>query len=219
MTTKRRAVCSILWIAVLVWASVSVAWAQELTTKNVRTEESDLANVVVDALRDASGADIAWLPAAAFNEVTLSRDTPPDDMVSKLLPFRDDRVVVLKLTGAQIQQALERALTLYPQPNAGFLQVSGLQVTFDPAKPAGDRVLRVQVGSYNKQDVDPQREYRVATTATLAYGALGYFKVWERSAIERETDRTVGEALKAYLEAGKPIYGLSERIVAVKPTE
>jgi len=219
MTTKRRAVCSILWIAVLVWASVSVAWAQELTTKNVRTEESDLANVVVDALRDASGADIAWLPAAAFNEVTLSRDTPPDDMVSKLLPFRDDRVVVLKLTGAQIQQALERALTLYPQPNAVFLQVSGLQVTFDPAKPAGDRVLRVQVGSYNKQDVDPQREYRVATTATLAHGALGYFKVWERSAIERETDRTVGEALKAYLEAGKPIYGLSERIVAVKPTE
>lgn len=217
MKIRSRAVSRLWWTALLLLATGVTVCAQELTTKNVRTEESDLANVVVDALRDASGADIAWLPAAAFHEVTLSRDTPPAEMVSKLLPYRDDRVVVLKLTGAQIQQALERALTLYPQPNAGFLQVSGLQVTFDPTKPAGERVVRVQVGTEGKQEVDPQREYRVATSATLAYGALGYFKVWERSAVERETDKTVGDALRAYLEAGKPIAGASERIVAVKP--
>jgi len=217
MQTIRRAVNSILWAVVLLLITGVAGWAQELSTKNVRTEESDLANVVVDALRDASGADIGWLPAAAFNEVTLSKDTPPAEVVSRLLPYRDDRVVVLKLTGAQIQQALERALTLYPQPNAGFLQVSGLQVTFEPAKPAGERVVRVQVGTENKQDLNPQREYRVATSATLAYGALGYFKVWERSAIERETDKTVGDAVRAYLEVGKPIAGVSERIVAVKP--
>lgn len=217
MTTKSRAVSSILWTAVLLLMASVTVWAQELSTKNVRTEESDLANVVVDALRDSSGADIAWLPAAAFNEVSLSRDTPPAEVVSKLLPYRDDRVVVLKLTGAQIQQALERALTLYPQPNAGFLQVSGLSVTFDPAKPAGERIVRVQVGTDNKQDLNPQREYRVATSATLAYGALGYFKVWERSAVERETDRTVGDALRAYLEAGKPVAGVTGRIVALKP--
>jgi len=195
----------------------AVAWAQELSTKNVRTEESDLANVVVDALCDVSGVEIAWLPAAAFNEVSLSRETPPAEVVSKLLPFRDDRVVVLKLTGAQIRQALERALTLYPQPNAGFLQVSGLKVTFDPNKPAGERVVRVQVGKEPHEDLDSNREYRVATSATLAYGALGYFKVWERAAVEQEVERTVGEALRAYLEAGKPIAGLSERMVAVKP--
>lgn len=217
MTTSSRAVNSVLWTAVLLLVTGYTVWAQELSTKNVRTEESGLANVVVDALRDASGADIAWLPAAAFNEVSLGADTPPTEVVGKLLPYRDDRVVVLKLTGAQILQALERALTLHPQPNAGFLQVSGLQVTFDPAKPAGERVVRVQVGTENKRDIEPQREYRVATSATLAYGALGYFKVWERSAIERETDKTVAEALRAYLEAGKPIAGISERIVAVKP--
>ncbi len=217
MTTRSRAVNSILWTAVLLLVTSMTVWAQELSTKNVRTEESALANVVVDALRDASGADIAWLPAAAFNEVSLNRDTPPAEVVSRLLPYRDDRVVVLKLTGAQILQALERALTLYPQPNAGFLQVSGLQVAFDPAKPAGERVVRVQAGTENKRDIEPQREYRVATSATLAYGALGYFKVWDRSAIERETDKTVGETLRAYLEAGKPIAGISERIVAVKP--
>jgi 5'-nucleotidase len=217
MSTKSRAVSSILWAVVLLLATGVATRAQELSTKNVRTEESALANVVVDALRDVSGADIAWLPAAAFHEVSLSRDTPPAEVVTKLLPYRDDRVVVLKLTGAQILQALERALTLYPQPNAGFLQVSGLQVTFDPAKPAGERVVRVQIGTDSKKDLDTQKEYRVATSATLAYGALGYFKVWERSAVERETDQTVGGALRAYLEAGKPIAGTSERIVAVKP--
>lgn len=202
-------------VAFLLVLGVS-AWAQGLSSTNVRTEESDLANVVVDALRDVSGADIAWLPAAAFNEISASRDTPPAELVSRLLPYRDDRVVVLKLSGTQIRQALERSLTLYPQPNAGFLQVSGLKVTFDPAKPAGERVVRVQVGKEGKEDLDPAREYRIATSATLAYGALGYFKVWERSAVERELGKTLGDALTDYLEAGKPITGLSERIEAVK---
>lgn len=202
-------------LGVLALLSVAVTvWAQELSTKNVRTEESGLANAVVDAVRDASGADAAWLPAAAFSELTLSKDAAPAEWVSRLLPYRDDRIVVLKLTGEQIKQALERALTLYPQPNAGFLQVSRLQVTFDPAKPVGERVVRVLV---NKAELDPARTYRVATSATLAYGALGYFKVWERSAVEKETNQTVGEAVRNYLEAGKPIVGVSERIVAVKP--
>lgn len=217
MRTSNRVGSRITWMAVLLLVLGVSVWAQELSTTNVRTEESGLANVVVDALRDVSGADIAWLPAAAFNETSVSRDTPPAEVVNRLLPYRDDRVVVLKLTGAQIRQALERSLTLYPQPNAGFLQVSGLKVTFDPTKPAGERVARVQTGKELKEDVDPAREYRVATSATLAYGALGYFKVWERSAVEREMDKTVGDALRAYLEAGKPIAGLSERIVAVKP--
>ncbi len=217
MRTTCRAVSRILWAAVLLLVIGTGLSAQELSSKNVRTEESDLANVVVDALRDASGAEIAWLPAAAFNEVTVSRDAPPAEVVGKLLPYRDDRVVVLKLTGSQIRQALERALTLYPQPNAGFLQVSGLKVTFDPNKPAGERVVRLQVGDEQKQDVEPNREYRVATSATLAYGALGYFKVWERTAVERELNQSVGEVLRGYLEAGKPIAGISERIVAVKP--
>ncbi|MDW8289112.1 MAG: 5'-nucleotidase [Armatimonadota bacterium] len=217
MNTKGRAAKGLLWTVVLLLVTSVAVWAQELSTKNVRTAESDLANVVVDALRDVSGADIAWLPAAAFHEVSLSRDTPPAEMVNRLLPYRDDRVAVLKLTGAQILQALERSLTLYPQPNAGFLQVSGLRVTFDPAKPAGERVVRVQVGTDNKQDLQSEKEYRVATSVTLAYGALGYFKVWERSAVERELDKTVGDALRAYLEAGKPIAGVSERIVPLKP--
>lgn len=216
MSTKSRAVSWVLWTAVLLLVT-SVAWAQELSTRNVRTEESDLANLVVDALRDASGAEVAWLPATAFHEVSLSRDTPPAEMVTRLLPYRDDRIVVLKLTGAQVLQALERSLTLYPQPNAGFLQVSGLQVTFDPAKPAGERVVQVLIGTENKQELQPQQEYRVATSVTLAYGALGYFKVWDRSAVERELDTTVGDALRAYLEAGKPIPGVSERIVPRKP--
>lgn len=217
MRARNRAVSRMRWVVVLLLVLGVSAWAQELSTTDVRTEESDLANVVVDALRDVSEADIAWLPAAAFNEISISRDTPPAEVVSKLLPYRDDRVVVLKLTGTQIRQALERSLTLYPQPNAGFLQVSGLKVTFDPAKPAGERVVRVQVGKEGGEDLDPTREYRVATSATLANGALGYFKVWERSAVERELEKTVGDVLRAYLEAGKPIEGLSERIVAVKP--
>ena len=64
-----------------------------------------------------------------------------------------------KLTGAQIKEMLETSLTIqknciaandsgewdaWPNDSGSYLQVGGITVRFDPAQPAGARVLSVQ---------------------------------------------------------------------------
>ena len=64
-----------------------------------------------------------------------------------------------KLTGAQIKEMLESSLTIqkncivandsgewdaWPNDSGSYLQVGGITVRFDPAQPAGERVISVQ---------------------------------------------------------------------------
>ena len=52
-----------------------------------------------------------------------------------------------------------------------FPHVSGLTVEFDPARPAGSRILSIKVGG---AALDPNRIYRTATNDFLARGGDGY---------------------------------------------
>ena len=83
-------------------------------------------------MRAFAKADIAFIAASELK----AKDQPiPAGKVSAsdlgdLVSYSDDPLAVLKLTGAQIKQALEKAVSIYPQPNLGFLQVSGMKFTF-----------------------------------------------------------------------------------------
>jgi 2',3'-cyclic-nucleotide 2'-phosphodiesterase (5'-nucleotidase family) len=103
------------------------------------------------------------------------------------LAHPDDEVVVLSLRGEQILQALERALELYPQKNNAFLQLAGAEVRFNPKAEPGKRILSVVIAGAK---LEPERVYKVATTAPMARGALGYFRVWSRDQITQSTGRT-----------------------------
>ena len=111
----------------------------------VRTEETNLGNLVADILRDASGAD-----ACVLNGGTLRSDVihPPGaltfrDLVA-ILPMLDE-TCVLEMTGAGIVEALENACSAYPALEGRFAQVSGLAYVFDAARPAGSRVVSVEI--------------------------------------------------------------------------
>ncbi|GIV13098.1 MAG: hypothetical protein KatS3mg021_1380 [Fimbriimonadales bacterium] len=100
---------------------------------------------------------------------------------------------MLELRGEQILQALERSLELYPQKNNAFLQLAGAEVRFDPKAPVGKRVVSVSIMGGK---LEPSRTYRVATTAPLARGALGYFRIWSKDQIVNATGRSIAETLK-----------------------
>lgn len=89
-------------------------------------------------------------------------------------------VVTKKLTGAQIKEMLESSLTIqkncivandsgewdaWPNDSGSYLQVGGITVRFDPAQPAGERVLSVQKDG---QELDDTKEYTVAVNNYLA---------------------------------------------------
>ena len=185
----------------------TVQVVNELTTKNVGSEESNLANVIVDALRDVENTDVAFQMAASFVETTVNKGSVETEEILKALKYRDDQVVIVRLTGAQLKKALEHSLARYPSRNVAFLQVSGLRVTINPAEEAGKRVVSVQVGGAPIQET---RTYTVAMPSPLANGGVGYYKIWGATDIDHTTSVTVEQAVTNYLRKNKTIGQKSE---------
>lgn len=125
---------------------------------------------VADALRDFTNADGAFMPAGLLKE-TLNKDD-----LATIIQYPTDEVVVLTLSGEQIRQAFERSVSLYPQANKSFLQISGFEVTFRKAGPPNQRIVSVTASGSPLQD---GRTYSVAMPSLLAKGGLGYFKIWD----------------------------------------
>lgn len=124
-------------------------------------DESPLGNVVADALRDATGAEIAFQ-----NGGGLRADLPDDAItaahVLDVLPFLNT-VDTYRLTGAQVLEVLEQSLTL----ERGLMQVAGLKVDYDLSRPFGSRVVRAVVGD---APVARDRSYTVVTNSFIGEG-------------------------------------------------
>lgn len=191
------------WILGWVLLALAIGWSQVglsqgETLASVGERSNPVAQTIVEAMRSATGAEMALLGAAFFNESASvpATDFTADELI-KSLAHPDDEVVVLSLRGEQILQALERALELYPQKNNAFLQLAGVEVRFNAKAEPGKRIVSVLIGGAK---LEPERVYRVATTAPMARGALGYFRVWSRDQITQSTGRTVAEVVQEYLK-------------------
>lgn len=177
-------------------AAPALKTADELTTRSVRVEESNLANVIADAVRALEKSDIALIAATSFLDVTLAKGDVTADDILRALAFRGDTVVIMRLTGAQVKRALEHGLGLYPARSAAFLQVSGLSMVVDPT---ADRNARIQSAKVGKDPLDEAKTYSVAMPSPLAGGALVYSKAWSKDDIERDTRKTLEDAVRSFI--------------------
>lgn len=132
-----------------------------------------------DEIRAATGADIALLAAGMMFPKQKGAD------LSSLFKYPWDSIVVTQLTGAQLRAALSRSISLYPSPNNGFLQLSGVEVTFKKSAPADERIVSVTVGG---QPLEDGTQYEVAMPIRLARGGYGYLKIWDKKSIKRTID-------------------------------
>jgi 2',3'-cyclic-nucleotide 2'-phosphodiesterase (5'-nucleotidase family) len=182
--------------------------------------ETALGDFVADAVRNAAQADVALIQAAIFR-LPLARSIPgragngsesADRRIRSALAYADDRVAVGSLEGRRLLQALERSLSLVPQPNKGFLQVSALTVEFKPSAPPERRIVRAMIGT---KPLDSSSVYKVAMPLSLAKGALGYFRVFDGVAI-KQTEATILQAVMSSLAAGKKPTKPEGRIRAAK---
>ncbi len=148
--------------------------ATELDTRGFLsgTGETAFGNLLADAMREATGADIALSNGGGIRGDTVY---PPGTRLSRKtvlteLPF-GNRTVVLRLTGAQVREALENGVSRAPQGSGRFPQVSGLAFSFDARLPPGARVTRVTLGGVPLEDAGA---YTLATNNFLARGGDGY---------------------------------------------
>jgi 2',3'-cyclic-nucleotide 2'-phosphodiesterase (5'-nucleotidase family) len=158
-------------LAVLFAATSLLAWAQQ---RGPGVEAHLPSQAAADILAERAKADGAFLAAGLVKESFLA------DNLATLLQYPEDEIVIVGLKGSQIRQAFERSLSLYPQQNTSFLQISGFEVAFDPNAPSGSRVKRATA---NGSPIDENRTYNIAMPASLGRGGLGYFKIWDKSKI------------------------------------
>jgi len=146
-----------------------------LEGQKVSSEETNFGNLVTDAIRDASGADIAIVHAMAFRASALiDKGAVSDQALRSTLASPTSKIVTLKLTPALLRTLMQRSLTKYPDPTPAFLQVSGMQVTFDSAQPSAMRVKSISVGGKSLDLSDTKTTFLVAMPRELAFGAAGY---------------------------------------------
>lgn len=146
--------------------------------EHIRIGQTNLGNVITDAYLLATGADIAFENAGGIRASIAAGTVTYGDVIN-VSPY-GNYVVTKKLTGAQIKEMLETSLTIqknciaandsgewdaWPNDSGSYLQVGGITVRFDPAQPAGARVLSVQKDG---QDLDDTKEYTVAVNNYLA---------------------------------------------------
>jgi len=196
---------------------VQTASASPLGNKDVAKIETAIGDLAADAVRNLLRTDIALIAASELKP----KDPPlPAGKVllsdiEPLASYPDDPLAVLELTGMAVKQALERSVAINPQPNLGFLQVSGLQFTFDPKKPSGERVTSIKVGG---SPINDSATYTVAVTNSVANGALGYWKCWDQDKVKaRKPDATIVKAVEAFFKANAKIdYSKLDRIAPAK---
>lgn len=139
----------------------------DVRSEKVRTEESAFGNFVAEVLlysydgvlreRDNRGelpesrpADVREVDCAIICGGSLRGDQVygPGRIalsdVLEILPF-EDAVVCKELTGQDIWDALENALSMYPKQEGRFPQVAGLRVRWDSRREPGKRLVSVEL--------------------------------------------------------------------------
>ncbi len=139
-----------------------------------RTQETNIANFIADAFRNATNADIGFLNGGSIRaDLTYNPGTLTKRDILSMLPFNNP-VVKIEILGRTLREALEHGVARSAEDAepGRFPQVSGLNYKFDTSRPAGSRIVEAKVAGESLND---NKIYTLATTSFLALsGGDGY---------------------------------------------
>lgn len=175
---------------------------------SVRSEETNLGNLTADLMvgyhraTSCPPVDVGFCVGGTIRNdsiIEIGEITLGDILIA--FPFLDP-VVVIRITGKQLWEALENSVSEYPKQEGRFPQLSGVRLEWNPDAPSGNRVRRVYTvrkgaqfapnarrrsltfphmidpgDKYHPENMDPldmNRDYVVATRAYLIGGYDGY---------------------------------------------
>jgi 5'-nucleotidase / UDP-sugar diphosphatase len=165
----------------------------------VRAEEATMGNLITDALRDATGADIAIMNGGGIRGDTTydaGRKLTRRDILTEL-PF-GNTTVVTELPGSQVLLALENGVSQVEKGAGRFAQVSGVTFAFDAAAEPGSRVSEVMVGG---APLEADKLYKVAVNDYIVGGGDGYAALGGgRIITDGPTGQLVANDVMAYVE-------------------
>jgi 2',3'-cyclic-nucleotide 2'-phosphodiesterase (5'-nucleotidase family) len=159
--------------------------------------ESQLGNMVTDAMREAVDADVAFTNLGGIrSNIGMGVITPRD--VFRAVPF-ENKLVYFEMTGSYLKHVLEWRVKGMRQG----AYVSGVRLAYSRTRPDFDRIVELYVGG---EPWDPDKIYRVTTTDFIASGNIGLQILTE---IDPQyvtyTDVKVKEAVIEYVRRHSPL--------------
>lgn len=137
--------------------------------ENVRRRETNLGNLISDAMRQSTGADLALINGGSIRASIAAGDISIGDVLTAF-PFTNT-LAVIEVTGTELIAALEHGVKDYPATAGQFPQVSGIKYEFNSANPVGEKIRSLMVG---QEEVDLDKKYKMVTNDFIAAGGDGY---------------------------------------------
>lgn len=190
----------------------------------IRTRETNLGNFINDALRAASGADIAVHNGGGIRDSIEIGDITLGDIIGRVLPF-PNTLATIDIDGATVLEILESSVGRISVggvsnglSSGGFLQVSGISFAWDGTQPPGSRVIPGSV-MVDGVMLDPAQIFKVASSNFTINGGDTFPEFLANGQNLFDTQILVADVVKEVIEnAPGPIApGVEGRIVRVDP--
>lgn len=184
---------------------------------NTRREETAIGNLIADAVKEYSGADIAVVNGGGIRASLYQGDVLGEDL-SAVCPY-PNKIIVVEAKGSVIAAMLENGISQTVRdgamPAGRFLQVSGLCYTYRPSE--GERMAELlSVTETDGSGLEMDTWYTLAVTNYMA-GSSGYLdnngdgytmlNLYSDTApktedvkLLKETGGTYADALKQYFQ-------------------
>ena len=182
---------------------------QEEPVRLVRTSETNLGDLCADAYRAVTGADIGFCNGGGIRADIAAGDITYSDIIS-VQPFGNE-ICMVEATGQQILDALEMGVMDLPAESGGFQQVSGIsfeihtyldssvQLDADGMFQSVDGEYRVQNVKINREDLDPEKTYTVASHNYMLKNGGDGFNMFQNCNMPLEDIMLDNQALIQYI--------------------
>lgn len=167
--------------------------------QRVRYAETNAGDIVADAFRAVSGAQLAVNNGGGIRSQLSPGDWTEGDII-EMLPY-NNYLQVVSITGITLMDLLHATTANAPQEDGQFPQISGFRFTLNTNVAGGRRISGVEVlndstGQYSP--LDPRAEYTLCTTDYCVNGG-GMYGVLRNSEILTGHLMLYNEAIITYL--------------------
>ncbi|WP_375790282.1 5'-nucleotidase C-terminal domain-containing protein [Paenibacillus agricola] len=174
----------------------------------VRKGESNLGNLITDAMLKETGADVAITNGGGIR-ASIEAGQVTKGQIITVLPF-GNYIQTKNVKGSDIKAALELGVAGYPGELGGFPHVAGVVFEFDASQPGGSRVTSVAIKG---KPLDLNQTYLLATNDFMAAGGDQY-TMFKEYPIANDFS-SLEEAVISYMQSvGSKLPKVEGRIVA-----
>ena len=180
-----------------------------------RTEETNLGDLICDALVWGAKENGETVDAAITNGGGIRATIEAGDITKKdvntVLPF-GNTLSIVKVTGAELLEALEASTYSTPTAIGGFPQVSGIEFTVDATQTFDEgelypgttyhkpnSVQRVTIQTVGGKEFDEKATYTIATNDFMAAGGDTYYS-FSAASVNYDLGLAMDEVLMDYIK-------------------